>query len=56
MFETPILRQFIDTFPTGPFTILGPHIQEIGEFYVVRERHATDFEAPILWKGRSGSC
>ena len=34
---------------TGPFTI-----QEIIEFCVVQERRATDFEAPKLWKGRSG--
>ena len=40
--------------PTNLFTILGPHDQEIGEYYVVQERRATDFEAPKLWKGRSG--
>ena len=34
--------------PTSPFTILVPHDQEIGEFYVVQERRATDFEAPKL--------
>ena len=41
--------------PTGPFTILKPEDQERGEFYVVKERRATDLEAPELWKGRSGS-
>ena len=24
--------------PTGPFTILEPHVQEIGEFYGIQER------------------
>ena len=38
--------------PTGPFTILQPHNQEISEFYVVQERRATDLEAPQLRKGR----
>ena len=41
-------------YPTNPFTILEPHDQEIGEFYLVRELRATDFEAPKLWKGFSG--
>ena len=41
--------------PTNLFTILKPQDQEIGEFYVVQECHATDFEAPKLWKGSSGS-
>ena len=40
--------------PTNPFIILEPRDQEIGEFYVVEERRATDFEAPKLWKGSSG--
>ena len=41
--------------PTDLFTISGPHDQEIGEFYVaIQKRSATDFEAPKLWKGRSG--
>ena len=31
-----------------------PNDQEIGEFYVFQERRATDFEAPKLWKSRSG--
>ena len=39
--------------PTGPFTNLEPLDQKIGEFYI-RTRIA-DFEAPKLWKGRSGS-
>ena len=34
---------------TGPFTILEPRDQGIGEFYVVQERRETDFEAPKLW-------
>ena len=40
--------------PTNPFTILEHSDQEIGEFYVVQERRATDFEALKMWKGRSG--
>ena len=35
--------------------ILEPRDQEIDEFYVVQERRATDFEAPRLGKGSSGS-
>ena len=42
-------------YPTNPFTILEPLDQEIGEFYVVQERHATDLDAPKLWKGSSGT-
>ena len=34
--------------PTNIFPILEPQDQEIGEFYVVQERRATDFEAPKL--------
>ena len=34
--------------PKDPFTILEPRDQEIGEFYVVHERRATDFEDPKL--------
>ena len=34
-------------FPTGPFSISKPQSQQIGEFYVVQGRHATDFESPI---------
>ena len=33
---------------------LEPQHPEIGEFWVVPERRATDCEAPKLWKGRSG--
>ena len=41
---------------TGPFTISEPQNQEIGKFDLqVREWRAMDFEAPKLWKGRSGS-
>ena len=32
--------------PTGPVTILQPQDKEIGEFYVIQERRAMDFEAP----------
>ena len=35
----------MNTYPTNPFTILELSDQEIGEFYVVQERRATDFEA-----------
>ena len=31
--------------PTGPFTILKPQDQDIGETYEVQRRLATDFEA-----------
>ena len=41
--------------PRNPFSILEPQDQEIREFYVVQERRATNFEAPKLWKGSSGS-
>ena len=41
--------------PTNPFTISKPRDQEICEFYVVQECRATDFEAPKLWKGSSGT-
>ena len=34
--------------PTGSFTIIEPQDQEIGEFYEVQKRCATDFEAPKL--------
>ena len=40
---------------TGPFTILEPSDQEIGELYVVQERRMADFEAPNLRKTQSGS-
>ena len=43
------------TRPTSPFTILEPQIRWIDEFYKVWERRLTDFEAPKLWKGSSGS-
>ena len=42
-------------FPTGPFTILEPQDQEIGEFHVVWKHHGTDFESRKLWIGGSGS-
>ena len=44
----------IEPYPTDLFTIWEPQHQEIGEFYVVQERFATDFEAHKLRKGRSG--
>ena len=34
--------------PTNHFAILEPQDQEIGEFHVVHEGRATDFEAPKL--------
>ena len=34
--------------PTNPFAILEPQNPWIDEFYVVQERHATDFKAPRL--------
>ena len=50
----PNIEQFW-SLPTNPLTILEPQNQEIGELYVAQERCATDFEAPKLWKGSSGS-
>ena len=55
-------KQSIDEFyiaikrsvPTGNFAILQTPNQDFSEFYVVQKRHATDFEVPKLWKGRSG--
>ena len=41
--------------PTDPLSISEPPDQDNGEFYVVQERRAADFEAPKLRKGRSGS-
>ena len=41
--------------PTDPFTILEPRDEEIVEFYAEQKRRATDFEAPKLWKGLSGT-
>ena len=35
---------FSPRFPTGPFTMLEPQDQEIGEFYVAQKRRATDFK------------
>ena len=43
------------TYPTDPFSISEPQNQEIAEFYLVQERRKTDFEAPKLWKDRSGT-
>ena len=40
--------------PDRPFRILEPRHQEIGEFHLVQERLATDFETTKLWKDRSG--
>ena len=42
-------------YPTGPFTVSDPQSQEISEFYVVQVRRETDFRAPKLWKGSSGT-
>ena len=43
--------------PIGPFTILKPQDQEIGEIYVVvaKEHRSTDCEAPKVVKGSVGS-
>ena len=41
--------------PTSPYTTLEPQNPRIDEFYVVRELRATDFKAPKLGKGSSGS-
>ena len=41
-------------FPTDPFPISEPQVQEIGKLYAVHKRRATDFEAPKVWKGSSG--
>ena len=50
-----LLREYkIPNFPTGPYSFVEPWDQEIGESYEGQERRATDFEAPKLWKGRSG--
>ena len=42
-------------YPTGPFKVLQLQDPEIVGFSLVKERLATDFKAPKLWKGRSGS-
>ena len=44
-----------ERYPTSLFTIFEPGDQEVGEMYLVQERSAMDFDAPKLWKGRSGS-
>ena len=44
-----------DSYPTSPFTILEPHNPRIVEFYAVQERRATNFKAPKLWRGSSGT-
>ena len=41
----PYLEEFSD-YPTNPFTILEPQEQEIGDFYIVQEHRASDFQAP----------
>ena len=48
--------EWMSDLPDQPlhFTIIEPWGQEIGEMFSVRERCATDFEAPKLPKGRSG--
>ena len=38
----------LESYPTNPSTIVEPEDQEIGEFYVVQEHRATDFEASKL--------
>ena len=42
------------SFPTDLITIFVPQHPEIGEFNVIPERHATDFDAPKLRKGQWG--
>ena len=54
-FTQHVLRRFHLHLPNGPFTILEPQDQEIGELYIVQERCATYFEVPKLGNGRSGS-
>ena len=44
----------VQHFTTGPFTILEPRDQEIGEFQLVRKRRLTDLKTLKLWKGWSG--
>ena len=46
---------YINSNPTGPFTILEPCDQEIGDFCAVRKRRARDVEGPKLRKSRSGA-
>ena len=42
--------------PDEPFNNIQASISgEIGEFYIVQKRRATDFEATKVWKGSSGS-
>ena len=46
-FSSPFLVEFLlwsDSFTTNTFPILLTHNQEIGEFHVVQEHRATDFE------------
>ena len=50
----PQLLFSVRLYPTGPFAISEPQDQEIGEFYVVQKRRATDFDDPKTSKGRSG--
>ena len=46
---------YLTNYPTNPFTILKPQDQGIVKFYAVQNRRSTNFEAPKLWKGLSGS-
>ena len=43
-----------DLYPTNPFTFVEAQDQEIGEFYVVQERRATDFKDPKFCKDHIG--
>ena len=52
---SPPFSSLFSTLPTGHFTILELRIQEIVCFYGVQDRRTADFDAPKLWKGRSGS-
>ena len=49
-----LLLSSLLSIPTVLFTILQPHNQEIGKFYVAQVRRAPDQEALKLQKGRSG--
>ena len=46
--EVRISTSSLQTYPTGPFTILEPQDQEISKFCVGQERRVTDLVAPNL--------
>ena len=55
-FQTLRLQKWIhhSIFPTEPFAIPQPQDQEISDFGLPQIRSTSDFEAPELWKGRTG--